>query len=107
MKQVRTDFNGIDAHGFEAGIGDVDVRTPPRSRIGEGRASSPVVQEVDGREMFPRQSFFAVLFPQHDELLRVAVRQRTQDNGVDRAEDGGRGTGTHTKRQDGNGGEGG
>ena len=45
-------------------------------------------------------------FPDHDELLRVGVRQRAKQDGVDDGEDGGVGADAEGEREDGDGGEG-
>src|SRR4029079_16212055 len=98
-EQVCADLDRIHTDRLNAGIGNVDVRPPPGRGVFESRVRRPIVHEVDGRQVLSRKSLLDVLLPQHHELMRVAIRQRAKQDGIDDAEDGGGSPGSDAEGQ--------
>ena len=98
LEQVGAGLDGADAHRIRSGAIETGLGTPPRGRVGEDPVEGAVIHEVHGRQPFLRQRLLGVGLPDGDEPIGLPIGERLEQDGVDDAEDRGRGAGAEAQR---------
>src|ERR1043165_4808732 len=85
-KDISTDELAADPLRVTA-AGEIDVLWPVRADSFKRRGLSAKVKEVCGRNLIAHDADFQRLLPNRDQPVRIFERQRSQQHGIDRAED--------------------
>ena len=86
LKEICARLDSAQAQRLTAGLGEIDLRVPPRSRGVEDLRQRPVVAEVDRREPLVKKRPRPVGLPQHREPIRLRIWQRPENHLVQDAE---------------------
>ena len=83
----------------QAAAGEVRARRPRGRHVLEDAVAGLPIDVVPGRRRVLRESGEARIFPDHDQPVGLAVRQRPQQHGIHRRDDGGGGADAECERE--------
>ena len=88
-KKVSTRLDRRHAHGIVDPVGEGELRHPPAGDIVEHTREVAIIQQIDWGQPFASKVLCWIHLPQHHEPLWIAIRQWTQHDAIEQAEDGG------------------
>jgi len=88
QEEIRRGLDGVDALWIAAGLGQRQLRIPPRRGFVEHLRQAAIVDEVDRRNPLVRQPLAVVGLPHRCQAIGIGIRQRAQNHAVEDAENG-------------------
>jgi hypothetical protein len=104
VEEIAAHFHGLDSNRIESRVDEIDARPPPGGRVVEyGKLS--LVAEVHGRDEVVKVTLSEIRVPDGYQTIRLAVRKRPENDGLENRIDRRRCADAESEDQDGEDGE--
>ena len=105
VEQVFRCLDRRNSNGITGFVGEIELWTPPRRRVGEDGRERAVVVERHGRNGLVLQPLFPIRIPDRDQSAWIAIGQRPEHDAFQKAEHAGGRADAESERKDGGDGE--